>query len=287
MRPYVVEILNQQFGTTVFVYLVPNYTIMLSIAMIVSTIYAARRAKQTGLGAEHIYGLALWGLPAALLGARLLHALYASRAYSGGVLAFLDPLQGDSVGYGGYIAGVTVAILYLYHKRLEVWRYADVVAPAIGLGIFFGRLGCFLDGDDFGAISDSLLAVQFPAGSPASQSHFEMGLLPNAATPSLPVHPVQLYLAMNGLVLSAVAAAWSRRARITAPGEAFCLFWLFYACTRFLLEFFRGDVSRGFIGPLSTSQAISTPIAVVAAMVFWQRYKNRTSIISRLDAKFQ
>ncbi|MCI0724618.1 MAG: prolipoprotein diacylglyceryl transferase [Acidobacteria bacterium] len=275
MRPHYVEVLNQYFGTTVFSYLVPNYLIMLSIAVTVGAVYAAHRAKQVGLKAEHVYGMTLWSFPAALLGARLLHVLYAAKTYSGGVLTYFDPLQGDSVGYGGYLAGITAGLFYLHYRHLAIWRYADVATPAIGLGIFLGRLGCFLDGDDFGAISDSPLAVRFPSRSPAYHAHFAMGMLSDPVSSSLPVHPVQLYLALNGLVLGAIAAFWSRGSRGRAHGETFCLFWLLYACARFALEFFRGDEARGFVGPFSTSQIISVPVAMLAATLAWHRYKTR------------
>jgi membrane protease YdiL (CAAX protease family) len=134
------------------------------------------------------------------------------------------------------------------------------------------RAGCFLDGCDFGTVTDSWTGVRFPPGSPAFEQHVESGLIPMTATASLAVHPVQLYLSLNGLVLAAVATVWvgSRRSR---PGEAFFLYWGLYALTRFALEFLRGDAGRGFIGPLSTSQAISLPVLAGAALGFWWRYR--------------
>ena len=57
------------------------------------------------------------------------------------------------------------------------------------LGLFFGRLGCFLGGCCFGLPTHSKLAVVFPGGSPASYEQAELGLLRDKSLPSLPVHP--------------------------------------------------------------------------------------------------
>jgi phosphatidylglycerol---prolipoprotein diacylglyceryl transferase len=274
MRPYFVELLNRLFGTEVFTYLVPNYAIMLSLGALAGTLWAARRARRMGLDPDVVYGLALWGFPAALLGGRLMSLLYASEAYGGSILAFFDPLIGDSVAYGGFIAGTATVIVYLFYRRVEIWRYLDCAVPGVGLGTFFTRLGCFLDGDDFGSVTSSPLAVSFPAGSFAYLAHVDMGLLSPSSPHSLPVHPVQLYLAVNGLILAAAAAYWSRRGN-AAAGEAFSLYWLLYSVTRFGIEFLRGDLSRGFLGPLSTSQITSIPIALLCALLLWHRFKNR------------
>jgi len=271
MRPYLVEWLNRAFHTTAFTYVVPNYLVMLAVAVIAGTLWAARRARAAGLDPDAVYGLALWAFPSALLGARLLAWL---RRPWGNWAAFFDLLHGAMVAYGGFIAAVVAAAVYTRRHRLDSWRYFDCAVPGVGLGTFLTRLGCFLDGDDFRTPTSSLLAVRFPAHSPAFMAHVEAGLLSPALAQSLPLHPVQLYLALNGLLLGVAAGWWSRRPRV-APGEAFCLYWLLYACGRFALEFLRGDASRGFVGPLSTSQAISIPVALLAALGLLQRRGRR------------
>lgn len=275
MRPYVVELLNESFDTRLFTYLVPNYLVMLSLGMLAGTLWAVERARKLGLDPDAVYGLAFWGFPAALAGGRFLHWLYAPQVYQGSLLTLLDPLWGASVAYGGFMACTAAAVLYLLWRRLDVWRYLDCAVPAVGLGTCITRLGCLLDGDDFGSVTTSVLAVRFPAGSPAFQAQVERGLLSLPAYHSLPVHPVQLYLAANGLLLAALTAWWSRRQQ-AAAGEALCLYWILYAAARFGLEFLRGDVSRGFIGPFSTSQVISIPVAVLAGVTLWQRVRHRS-----------
>jgi phosphatidylglycerol:prolipoprotein diacylglycerol transferase len=273
MRPWVVEVLNRWSGTRIFTYLVPNYVIMICLGAFAGTLWAARRARRRGLDPDPLYGLILWAFPLALLGARLLHWSYAPATYRS-LLDLLDPIQGDSLAYGGFIAGTGAAVVYLLLRAPEVWRYLDCAAPALGLATAFTRVGCFLDGCDFGKVTGSPLSVCFPAGSPAHQVQAASGLISPGATESLPVHPVQLYLALKGLGLAFLTARFGRNPRL-APGEEFCAFWVLYACARFGLEFLRGDPARGFWGPLSTSQAVSLPVFVLGAAGLWVRRRHR------------
>ncbi|MFZ1699297.1 MAG: prolipoprotein diacylglyceryl transferase family protein [Pyrinomonadaceae bacterium] len=273
MRPYVVEFLNDVFGIEVFVYLVPNGLIMIAIGVIGGTLYAARCARSRGLDTDVIYGITLWGIPAAIAGTRLGSLLYAVDIYDGSVVAFFDPIRGDNLGYGAHIASCAAAFVYLRVRGADVGRYLDCAVQGVGIGIFFGRLGCFLDGDDFGSVT-SALGIHFPPGSLAFLEQLHAGLIAPMATQSLAVHPVQVYLALNGLILAAIAWRWSRREHV-APGEAFWLFWLLYACSRFALEILRGDPSRGFWGDLSTSQAISIGVFLVSTLGFIERRRCR------------
>ena len=263
MRPYLADILNRAFGTGVFTYLLPNYLILLCAGALVGTVYAARRARARGLNPEVFYGLVLWALPAALLGGRVMGFLYAPESYGGSLLALLDPLRGDSAAYGGFIGGTLAGVGYLLARRVEVWRFLDCAGPPLGVATAFTRVGCFLDGCDFGSPTASALGVCFPAGSPAHAEQVSQGLIAPGALFSLPVHPVQLYLALNGLLLAAVTAWWSRR-RTRPPGEAFLGYWALYAVARSGLELLRGDAERKFLGPLSTSQAVSIPVVLLA-----------------------
>jgi phosphatidylglycerol:prolipoprotein diacylglycerol transferase len=260
MRPRIAEGLNHFFGTQAFTYLLPNYVIMLAIAVVAGAVWAARRAAARGLDPDCIYGLALWAIPSAILGARLGSYLHAPW---GGIVAFFDPLQGAMMAYGGFAAGLAAAAIYIIrYRRDDLWRYFDCAIPAVGLATGLTRIGCFLDGDDFGVPWSA--GVSFPPGSPAYVAQISAGLLPPGAPGSLPVHPVQLYLSAHALLLACAIAWWSRRKR--PAGESFYLYWLGYSAGCFLLEYFRGDSTRGFLGPISISQAVSlTALALACA----------------------
>lgn len=275
MRPYFVELFNRWLGTQVFTYLVPNYFILLSLGAIVGMLYAARRARKAGLDEDVVYGLAMWGFPVALIGGRLLHFAVSPSTYRGGMLVLLDPLKGSNMAYGGFIGGTLAVFIYLWRRRVDIWRYLDCAVPAVGIGACFARLGCFLEGDDFGKITSLPLAVRFPRGSFAFYHHVKLDLLSPLAASSLPVHPVQLYLALDGLLLATIAVWWNRSRRAT-PGEAFCVYWLCDACTRFGLEFLRGDLNPSNFGLFTDSQMISICVVGLSGYGLWQRLKHRS-----------
>lgn len=99
----------------------------------------------------------------------------------------------------------------------------------------------------------------YPPGSIPFRAQLHAGVIAPDAAFSLPVHPVQLYLSLNGLVVF-VLLSWIGKRYKPRSGVLFLLFWVFYSLGRFFLEYFRGDTSRGFVGPFSTGQFMSLMI---------------------------
>jgi prolipoprotein diacylglyceryltransferase len=166
--------------------------------------------------------------------------------------------------YGGLIGGTVGVIVTLRRIRRPVLPFLDAAAPAVGVGYFFARIGCFLAGCDYGLPAQVPWAVRFPRGSWAFRDHLAHGLVDRAALVSLPVHPTQLYLALAGLALFFLLRAVPAR----GDGRRFALLVVGYAALRSTIELWRGDASRGSVGPLSTSQllAVATVLAVGAGL---------------------
>jgi len=125
---------------------------------------------------------------------------------------------------------------------------ADLISPLIALGLFSGRIGCFLAGCCYGKETSVGWAVVFT--NPDSLARL-----------NVPLHPTQLYEAADGLVLFFLLS-WMER-RKSFDGQIFWLFVLLYSITRFFVEIFRGD-PRGFLftDVLSTSQAVGILLAI-------------------------
>ncbi len=134
----------------------------------------------------------------------------------------------------------------------------------MGLGPFIGRWACFVNGDDFGRISDVRWAVRFPHGSQPFAHQVKQGLLDPLAEQSLAVHPLQLYLSLNGLALFVVfTLVW--RGRRFAPGKLFCAYWMAYAASRFLIEFYRELLPSDVVRGLSFAQLMTVVVFLTAA----------------------
>ncbi len=176
-------------------------------------------------------------------------------------------LRSGFAAYGGMIGGVVGAVVVLRRLGHPVALFLDAATPAMPLGYFFARIGCFLAGCDYGVPSSWPGAVRFPKGSYAYLDHLHRGWLTEAAPSSLAVHPTQLYLSFAGLLLFFVVRAIPPR----ADGRRFFVFVVGYAVLRSLIELLRGDAGRGAIGPLSTSQFLSVVTVLLVAALRYGR----------------
>ena len=149
--------------------------------------------------------------------------------------------------YGGLIAAVVVALLYLRRHKLPLWTTTDVFAPGIALGHVVGRLGCLMAGCCFGR----------PASVPWAITFRDPAAMANVGTPlGVPLHPTQLYEAGAEALILVFLLIFERRGR-PFPGRTFWSYMLLYGISRFVIEFYRGD-SRGMVfDVLSTSQFVS------------------------------
>jgi phosphatidylglycerol:prolipoprotein diacylglycerol transferase len=183
-----------------------------------------------------------------------------------GCLAWAAFWRGGLTYYGGLIAAAAYGIHFLRREHFPVLKGMDGAAMGISLGLFFGRMGCFLGGCCFGLPTDGPLGLSFPAWSPASDAQFRAQQLASAGLPSLPVHPTQLYEALGCLALTAtLMLALHPRKRF--DGQVFCAFLAGYSVLRFALEYLRAD-DRGALFGLSTSQLISVAVIAVTGVLY-------------------
>lgn len=272
MRPRIVDFLNETFGTQVFDWLVPTPAVMYALAMLAVLLVYVRRSRAASLLQYHALGSAIWAMIGGLVGARLLFLLLRLDRVIQDPAVIWDP-AGSTMSWGAYFGGGLGFALYFVRQREAVWPYADAVASALGLGPFIARFACFLNGDDFGKLSGQPWAVTFPEGSYPFANHVSRGLLGPLESQSLPVHPVQLYLAVNGLALF-LLFSWLWRRRELQPGALFFLYWAAYGATRFGFEFLRGDLNRTYVGGLPDAQIIALLISlasIVAIVILHRR----------------
>ena len=273
MRPRLVEVLNRHFHSQIFQYLVPDPAVVYALMLGLGILLFVRRCERSGLDWEHATGAALWASLAAVLGARTFYLIQ----HLGDTVAhpsILLEINGATVSFGVYVGGVLGAMLYARARHFAPLPYLDAFASVLGIGPMIGRWACFLNGDDYGTVSSVPWAVRFPHGSYPFLDHARRGWISPMADLSLPVHPVQLYLSLKGLILL-VAFSILGRTRVFRPGALFLLFWVCYSAARFGLEFFRGDEDRGWLGGWSTGQVWSALIGTAALAGIVVGFKGR------------
>ena len=178
-----------------------GYGAMLVLAFVGSTWLATWRARREKLDPDVILDMAFWIFFIGLVGARL---FYCFQYWGRGINSLLDVLQywkGGIVYYGGVLGGSIAFFVYRHFRPFPLRPYLDAIAPAIMVGTFFGRLGCFLNGCCYGDVCNLPWAVSFPKPSPPWDYEFVRGLIPASATQSLPLHPTQLYSSLDSLVI--------------------------------------------------------------------------------------
>ena len=176
----------------------------------------------------------------------------------------LSTLQAAGIFYGGFMAALVMAGVYMWRKGLPVLKTMDVFAPGLALGHAIGRLGCFSAGCCWGLPTHLPWAVTFT--NPRANELVGVPL-------NMPLHPTQLYEAGAEALILACLLVFERRGR-PFPGRTFWSYLLLYGISRFVIEFYRGD-SRGMVfNVLSTSQFVSVvlvPLSIVMLVVLSRR----------------
>ena len=153
----------------------------------------------------------------------------------------LDTLSDGFVVYGGILGGILAGWIYCKSKKVDVWKYFDLVMPSVALAQGFGRIGCLLAGCCYGKETDSIFAITF----------HESEFAPN----NVPLIPTEIYSSVLDFAHFALLLFIASRKK--KDGQVAACYLIFYSIGRFTLEFFRGDLIRGSVGVLSTSQFIS------------------------------
>ncbi|MCF7958077.1 MAG: prolipoprotein diacylglyceryl transferase [Phycisphaerae bacterium] len=151
---------------------IPGYGLMLVLGFLAAIVLSRRICKKNNENPEHILNFAVYAMLAGVLGARLFHVFHHWSYYSekpGEILATWD---GGLEFLGGFIGALGVMIIYFRLKKLPVLKFMDILAPALMLGLAFGRMGCTLNGCCFGAPTDRPWGIRFPVTVDKSKSHF-------------------------------------------------------------------------------------------------------------------
>lgn len=220
-----------------------------------------RRTEQvTGSAAmslKELEDVVSWAIGGVVLGGRLGYVLfYQPEFYLEHPEKILHVWEGGMSFHGGFL-GVVLATLWFCKKRgLQFFRVIDMFACATPIGLFFGRLANFVNGELFGRATTVPWGIIFPHGG------------------DLPRHPSQLYEAvLEGLLLFAVLALMAWRSRALAyPRMISGAFLIGYGLSRIIVEFFREpDVQLGFLfgGWLTMGMLLSVPMVLLGIYLIW------------------
>ena len=179
---------------------------------------------------DHVDDLLLWAAMGVIVGGRLGYiALYAMWQeplrdyYLSNPLSMLAVWQGGMSFHGGLLGVIIATLLFSKLNKLDAFRVGDIMAPAVPIGLFFGRLANYINAELWGKVTTVPWGVIFPNGGP------------------LPRHPSQLYEAgLEGLFLFGLLFVLTYHTRLLQrPGTFVGIFLIVYGLSRVLVEFVR------------------------------------------------
>ncbi len=230
-----------------------TYGALSALGFLIVVFMAIRRAKAIGVQTEHLVDVIFWSAMAGVVGARGLW-VFQNFEHAPTFGDWINLRQGGLVFYGAILAGVPMGIGVMKWRKLPILGVADIFALLLPIGHGISRLGCYAAGCCYGTESSLPWAVTF--SHPLTDAPHDVGL-----------HPTQLYEALTLFAISGVLHLMYSKKRF--DGQILLGYLGLYAVARFVLEFVRGDLTRGsFAGtPLSLSQGVALCIfaAVLAA----------------------
>ncbi len=191
-----------------------------------------------------------WATLGVVIGGRLGYVLfYRPEYYFEEPYRILEVWKGGMAFHGGMLGVIAALLLFAWRNNMNFLALGDRVVPCVPLGLFFGRIANFVNGELWGRVTDVPWAVIFPTGGPE------------------PRHPSQLYQALlEGLILFVVLFALSRREAVRArAGMISGIFLMGYGIARIIGEFFRQpDEFLGFLSfGLTMGQLLSIPMVLI------------------------
>jgi phosphatidylglycerol:prolipoprotein diacylglycerol transferase len=228
------------------------YSLAYVVGIVLGWQYAMRLAGRTEgrVDRAHIDDFVVWATLGIILGGRLGYVLFYQPAY------FVDnPMkvfavwEGGMSFHGGALGVITAMWIYCGRQNTSRLSFTDLICAAAPIGLFFGRIANFINGELFGRTTDVPWAMVFPRGGP------------------LPRHPSQLYeAALEGFILFIILAALIYGINaLRRPGLIAGVFFAGYGIARFSVEYVREpDAHLGTLYGIATmGQILSLPLIAV------------------------
>ncbi len=220
--------------------------------------YVLQLAKSPGaaMTPKMVDDFIVWATVGIVGGGRLGYVIfYQPEFYLHNPLEILYVWQGGMSFHGGLLGMVAAITLFCRRYKLNLLSVSDMIGAATPIGLFFGRIANFINGELFGRVTsaDNPLGVVFPAGGPE------------------PRHPSQLYEAgLEGIALFIVLLAILYFTKLRErPGALTGAFFVGYGVSRIVVELYREpDAQLGFIfGGVTMGQILSVPVLLLGAFL--------------------
>lgn len=259
----------------IFGFSIAYYGIVIVTGMMIAIWIAQREAKRTGQNPEQYLDLAMIGIAAGILGARIYYVIFAWDYYKDDLLSIFNIRQGGLAIYGGIIGACIAVVIYSRKKKQNFSLLMDTASMSIVFGQIMGRWGNFFNREAFGDYTNNLFAMQLPV-SAVRANEITQKMWDHVVTVNgveyIQVHPTFLYESLwNVGVL--LFLFWFRK-RKKFNGEVFLMYLIGYGLGRSWIEGLRTDQLLLPVVGLPVSQLLSGCLVVgCTILVVWKRKK--------------
>ena len=260
---------------SIFGFSIAYYGIVIVTGMMIAIWIAQREAKRTGQNPEQYLDLAMIGIAAGILGARIYYVIFAWDYYKDDLLSIFNIRQGGLAIYGGIIGACIAVVIYSRKKKQNFSLLMDTASMSIVFGQIMGRWGNFFNREAFGDYTNNLFAMQLPV-SAVRANEITQKMWDHVVTVNgveyIQVHPTFLYESLwNVGVL--LFLFWFRK-RKKFNGEVFLMYLIGYGLVRIWIEGLRTDQLLLPVVELPVSQLLSGCLVVgCTILVVWKRKK--------------
>lgn len=260
---------------SIFGFSIAYYGIVIVTGMMIAIWIAQREAKRTGQNPDQYLDLAMIGIAAGILGARIYYVIFAWDYYKDDLLSIFNIRQGGLAIYGGIIGACIAVVIYSRKKKQNFSLLMDTASMSIVFGQIMGRWGNFFNREAFGDYTNNLFAMQLPV-SAVRANEITQKMWDHVVTVNgveyIQVHPTFLYESLwNVGVL--LFLFWFRK-RKKFNGEVFLMYLIGYGLGRIWIEGLRTDQLLLPVVGLPVSQLLSGCLVVgCTILVVWKRKK--------------
>ena len=237
------------------------YGVMYLLAFLSAYLLARYRIKSEVLwNTKHVDDLIFYGALGAVLGGRLGYLMFYNwPVFISNPLTFFNFQNGGMSFHGGFLGVLLAMVIFNKKYQFTFFQTTDFIAPLIPLGLGFGRIGNYINGELWGRVTDSSWGILAPDQSGLWEKRF----------------PTQLYEAfLEGFVLFCILWLFSnKKPQVIATSS---LFLIFYGIFRFIIEFVRAPDSHiGYLAFdwLTMGQLLSIPMIFIGIYLLIKSYR--------------
>lgn len=243
------------------------YALIIVAGIIAGFLYACWFCIKDKEDTETLYDILLFGLPSAIIGARLYYVIFNFSEYKNNLTDIFKIHEGGLAIYGGVIFALLSTFIYCKKKKKNILQFFDYGSAGLFVGQAIGRWGNLINQEAFGRNCNGLFSMK---GNIIEKTLILLKESGVNIDPTVGVHPTFLYESLwnlSGAFL--MIPIFKRRKKFGTP---FSFYLIWYSFGRFFIEGLRTD-SLMIAGNMRVSQLVAIIFILIGIFIFFRNTK--------------